>query len=74
MGRDSRRELIIVPAQVKVREHVWLVYACRDCEKNECSVPVVKSALAEPVIKGSFASPEAIAQIMMQKFVMGSPL
>jgi hypothetical protein len=30
--------------------------------------------VSEPVIKGSFASPEAIAHIMTQKFVMGSPL
>lgn len=74
MGRDSRRELVIVPAQVKIREHIRLVYACRDCEKDACGVPMVKSPLAEPVIKGSFASPEAIAQIMTQKFVMGSPL
>lgn len=74
MGRDSRRELVIIPAQVKIREHVRLVYACRDCEKDECGVPIVKSPIAEPVIKGSFASPEAIAQVMTQKFVMGSPL
>ncbi|MHC1785771.1 MAG: IS66 family transposase [Christensenellales bacterium] len=74
MGRDSRRELVIVPARVIVREHVRMVYACRDCEKDEFGVPIVKTPLAEPVIKGSFASPEAIAQIMTQKFVMGSPL
>lgn len=74
MGRESRRELVIIPAQVKIREHIRLVYACRDCEKDECGVPVIKSPLSEPVIKGSFASPEAIAHIMTQKFVMGSPL
>jgi len=74
MGRDTRRELVIIPAQVKIREHVRKVYACRDCEKNECGVPIVKSPANEPVIKGSFASPEAIAQIMTQKFVMGTPL
>jgi len=34
----------------------------------------VKAAIDEPVIKGSFASPEAIAHIMTQKFVMGVPL
>ena len=74
MGRDTRRELVIVPAQVKIREHVRKTYACRECEKNECSVPIVKSPANDPVIKGSFASPEAIAHIMTQKFVMGSPL
>lgn len=74
MGRDTWRELVIIPAQVKIREHVRMVYACRECEKDEYGVPIVKAAVSEPVIKGSFASPEAIAHIMTQKFVMGSPL
>ena len=30
--------------------------------------------MPEPVIKGGFASPEAIAHIAVQKFMMGSPL
>jgi len=34
----------------------------------------VKADMPEPVIKGSFASPEAIAHIAVQKFTMGSPL
>jgi len=74
MGRETRRELVIIPAQAKIREHIKNVYACRDCEKNECGVPIIKAPTDEPVIKGSFASPEAIAHIMTQKFVMGSPL
>ena len=74
MGRDTRRELVIVPAQVKIREHVRKIYACRDCEKDECGVPIVKSPVKEAVLKGSFASPEAIAHIMTQKFVIGTPL
>lgn len=74
MGRDSRRELVIIPAQAKIREHVRHVYACRHCEQNECEVPVVKAAMPESVIKGSFASPEAIAHTMAQKFVMGVPI
>jgi len=74
MGRESRRELVIIPAQVKIREHIRKVYACRDCEKDECGVPIIKAPINDPVIKGSFASPEAIAHIMCQKFVMGAPL
>lgn len=74
MGRESRRELVIIPAQVKIREHIRLVYSCRDCERDECRVPIVKAPMPEAVIKGSFASPEAISRIMTQKFVMGSPL
>jgi len=45
-----------------------LVYTCRKCEKDEYGVPIVKAAVSESVIKGSFASPEAIAHIMTQKF------
>jgi transposase len=74
MGREKRRELVIIPAKVKIREHVRKVYACRDCEKDEYGVPIRKAPVSEPVIKGSFASPETLAQIMTQKFVMGVPL
>jgi transposase len=74
MGREIRRELKIIPAQVSVVEHVQHIYSCRNCENNNVSVPIVKAAMPEPVIKGSFASPEAAAHIMAQKFVMGSPL
>lgn len=74
MGREKRRELVIIPARVKIVEHVRKVYACRDCERDECGVPILKAPVDEPVIKGSFASPEAIAHIMVQKFVMGVPL
>lgn len=34
MGRDTRRELVIVPAQVKIREHVRKIYACHSCERD----------------------------------------
>jgi transposase len=74
MGCEKRRELVIVPAQVKIREHLQHVYSCRHCERDEINVPIVRAATDEPVIKGSFASPEAIAYIMTQKFVMGVPL
>jgi len=74
MGNEKRRELVIIPAVVKIREHVKKVYACRNCEKNACNVPIVKAPADAPVIKGSFASPEAISHIMTQKFVMGAPL
>ena len=74
MGRERRRELKLIPAQAVIVEHVRKVYACRDCEKDSYGVPIRKASMDEPVIKGSFASPEAVAQIMTQKFVMGAPL
>lgn len=74
MGQNCRRELEIIPAQVKIREHIQHVYSCRHCEQHNTQVPVVKATMPEPVIKGSFASPEAIAHTMTQKFVMAVPL
>ena len=63
MGKEKRRELKIIPASVVVVEHVRKVYACRDYERDECGVPILKAAASEPVIKGSFSSPKAIAHI-----------
>ena len=74
MGKETRRELVIVPATAKIREHIRKIYACRSCEKDAIGVPIVKSPIDNPVIKGSFASPEIIAHIMYQKFVMHAPL
>lgn len=74
MGHESRRELAIVPAQVKIVEHRRATYSCRHCEKHNIHVPILKAVLPEPIIKGSFATPEAVAHIMTQKFVMGVPL
>ena len=74
MGRETRREMKIIPAQVSIVEHIQHVYACRNCEKSGIYVPIMKAPVPEPVIKGSFASPEAVAHIMTQKFVMSSPL
>jgi transposase len=74
IGEDVRRELEIIPAKVKVVEHRQAVYACRYCELNTERTTVVRARAPEPVIKGSIASPSAIAHIMAQKYVMAIPL
>lgn len=74
IGKEVRRTLMIVPAQVKIREDWYFSYACQSCKTEATETPVVKTPKDKPVIAGSFASPEAIAHIMTQKFVMGSPL
>jgi transposase len=73
-GHESRDEVVIIPASIKIRRHITCTYGCRNCEKQSDHVPIKKSKAPEPVIKGSFASPEAIAHTAVQKFVMGSPL
>ncbi|XWX59923.1 IS66 family transposase [Desulfitobacterium sp. AusDCA] len=74
IGKEIRRTLVIIPAQVKIREDWYFNYACQTCKTEALETPVLKTQKDKPVISGSFASPEAIAHIMTQKFVMGSPL
>ncbi len=74
MGREIREELKIIPAKAVIVRHVRHVYACRNCESTSDHVPIVKAVMPEPVIKGGFASPETIAHIATQKFIMASPL
>lgn len=82
IGTEVRETLVFVPAKAVLRRDVYYTYACKSCEKNDdkddekddVTTPVVKTPKEPSVIPGSFASPEAIAHIMTQKFVMASPL
>ena len=74
MTTETRREIAIIPAQVKVVEHVRQVYACRHCERNELQTPIVTAPMPNPVYPGSLASPSAMAHVMCQKYVNSQPL
>ncbi|MDL2248354.1 IS66 family transposase [Tyzzerella sp. OttesenSCG-928-J15] len=74
MGKEVREELKLIPAKAVIVRHIRYTYACRNCEKNNTVVPVIRAPIPKPVIKGSFASPEAVAHIITQKFVMATPL
>ena len=74
IGKKVTKHLEMIPAQVRIREDVYFTYACRKCHENEADTPIVETPQPNPVIKGSFASAEAIAHLMTQKFVMHSPL
>ena len=73
-GKEVREELKIIPAKALIVQHVRYTYSCRNCEKTSDHVPIIKADTPEPVINGGFASPDAIAHIAVQKFVMASPL
>ena len=74
IGREVVKTLKIIPAKAVVEEHHYFTYACQRCSRESIQTPVVKAPREKNIISGSFASPEAIAHIMTQKFVMGSPL
>ena len=74
IGKDMSRRLKIIPARFVVEETHVHKYACRYCQEHDITTPVIAAASNPPVIKGSIATPEAIAHIMTQKYVMYSPL
>ena len=74
IGKEVRKTLKIIPAQVRLQEDWYYTYACRKCNTEAEENPVLKTPKEPAVIPGSFASAEAVAHIMTQKFVMGSPL
>jgi len=64
----------IIPARVMLKRHLRHVYACRGCEKTREHPTIIRTSMPEPVIKGSLASPSAIAHIATQKYVNAVPL
>ena len=74
IGTEVRETLKLIPAKAILRRDIYYTYACENCEKNDISTPIMKTPKEPAVIPGSFASVEAIAHIMTQKFIMASPL
>lgn len=74
IGEEIRRELVIVPAKVKVLEHHIYSYACQNCQKTDIATPIIRAEKEPALIPGGFATPEAVAHVMTQKFLMASPL
>lgn len=74
MGRETREELKIIPARAVIIRHIRHIYSCRNCEAHSDHVNIVKADMPKPVIKGGIASPETVAHIAVQKYVMASPL
>lgn len=77
IGKEVVKTLEILPARYIVREDIYFTYACKSCGEHAdegCETPIVKVPREKNIISGSFATLEAVAYIMTQKFVMGSPL
>ena len=74
IGKEVRRILKMEPARFWIQEDVYYTYACKVCEKETGDSVIVNTPKEPAVLPGSFASPESIAHLMVQKFVMYSPL
>ena len=74
MKKEIRKELVIIPAEVKVIEHVTYVYSCRNCDK-EGTAGFIKSAESpKALIPKSVISPSLMAYIINQKYTNAMPL
>lgn len=78
-----RDELVYVPARLFVRKHYAEVVKCPSCGEDESKdadyadvpTPVFKKAsVPSPMIPHSFCSPELLAHILYEKYVMAVPL
>lgn len=74
IGKEVKETLVFKPAEAYIRQDVYYTYACQNCKKNAESTPVFQAPKEPALIPGSYASPEAVAHIAIQKFKMGSPL
>ena len=74
IGTETRSTLGIAPAKVFEIRDICHVYACKACDKEAEPVTVRKASFPAAVIPGGIASPEAIANVINDKFVLGTPL
>ena len=74
IGKEVRRTLVLVPAHAEIREDWYYTAACMECKENGISTPIAEAERIPALIPGGFASPEAVAEIAYEKFVMYSPL
>lgn len=74
MKTEIRKELKVIPPQVKVIHHVKHVYACRNCDVNGESGTIITAPAPKPILPGSMASPSLVAFIMEKKYNQALPL
>lgn len=69
IGADTSEQLELVPAQLKIIEHVRHKYACRHCQEHVARAP----AAAKPIEKG-LPGPGLLAQLVVSKYAEHKPL
>ena len=43
IGSEVRRTLVMIPAQVKIREDVYFTYACQNCKQTGTETRILKT-------------------------------
>lgn len=74
IGEKLREELEVIPAKVKVIEHVTFSYKCPCCSDVDTTTKIVSSTPEPKLIPKSFASPSLLAYIATAKYCDHLPL
>ena len=74
MKKEIRKELVIIPAKVKVIQHVTYVYSCRKCDKEGIGGFIKVAESPKALIPKSVVSPSLMAYIINQKYTNAMPL
>ena len=74
IGEKIREELEIIPAKVKVIEHVTFSYKCTCCSIDNETTKIITSNREPSPIPKSFASPSLLAYIATAKYCDHLPL
>ena len=69
-----RREMLVIPRQVKILEYYTVTYACDRCEKDTGFAHIKSVQAPAPLMKHSLVSASSVADIMTKKYVDGLPL
>ncbi|QKM57730.1 hypothetical protein CG017_05810 (plasmid) [Burkholderia glumae] len=73
MGEEVSEQLHF-EVKASVLQHVRFKYACRHCERNAESTPIVTAPMPAQPLPGSNASAALIATVTAGKYVDGTPL
>lgn len=74
MKKEIRKELVMIPPQVKVIEHVTYSYYCKNCNSTGIESTIVKADSPKALISKSLVSPSLMAYIICNKYVNSLPL
>ncbi len=74
IGEEKSEQLEYIPASLKVIETLRPKYACRQCEKNNSTTPIIIAPVPASPIPKSMATPSLLAHIISNKYQFALPL
>ena len=74
IGTEVRETLKLIPAKAVLHRDIYVTYGCANCRDTGIKVPIAETPKEPALIPGGFASPETVANIIVQKFQMCVPL